>query len=85
LQHELYEDALTVLNEETILPIKDLQNEKIAYVKLVMLQIVVLLHLKKYTEVTEISDTNLDSLQLKLNKFTKVIIGHHTLILLKEL
>jgi hypothetical protein len=41
---ELYEDALTVLkNEETILPIKDLQNEKIAYVKLVMLQIVVLL------------------------------------------
>jgi hypothetical protein len=54
---------------------KDLQNEKIAYVKLVMLQIMFYCYLKKYTEVTEISDTNLDSLQLKLNKFTKVIIG----------
>jgi len=79
LQYELYENALTVLkNEEAILPIKDLQNEKIAYVKIGdATNSRFLSTLKKYTEVTEISDTNLDSLQLKLNKFTKVIIGYH--------
>jgi hypothetical protein len=33
--------------------------------------------LRKYAEVTEISDGNLDNLQLKLKEFTTVIIGYH--------
>ncbi|CAM2985103.1 glycoside hydrolase family 3 N-terminal domain-containing protein [Flavobacterium frigoris] len=80
LEYELYESALTVLkNEEAILPIKDLQNEKIAYVKIGdATNSRFVTTLKKYTEVTEISDANLDSLQLKLNKFTKVIVGYHS-------
>jgi beta-glucosidase-like glycosyl hydrolase/CubicO group peptidase (beta-lactamase class C family) len=80
LQYELYENALTVLkNEESIVPIKELQNEKIAYVKIGdATNSSFISTLKKYTEVTEVSDSNLDSLQLKLNKFTKVIVGYHT-------
>ena len=80
LQYELYESALTVLkNEEAILPIKELQNESIAYVKIGdATNSSFISSLKKYTEVTEVSDTNLENLQLKLNKFTKVIVGYHT-------
>lgn len=80
LQYELYESALTVLkNEESIVPIKELQNENIAYVKIGDGSNKGFIStLKKYTEVTEVSDSNLDSLQLKLNKFTKVIVGYHT-------
>lgn len=79
LQYELYENALTVLkNKNTILPIKNLENQKIAYVKIgdddndsfVST-------LKKYAEVTVIADDNLDSLQVKLKPFTTVIIGFH--------
>jgi hypothetical protein len=33
--------------------------------------------LQKYTEVTEIAGDNLESLQLKLNQFTTLIIGYH--------
>ncbi len=34
--------------------------------------------LKKYTEVDwKFTDTNIDSLQLKLKEFTTVIIGYH--------
>jgi beta-glucosidase-like glycosyl hydrolase/CubicO group peptidase (beta-lactamase class C family) len=80
LQYELYENALTVLkNEETILPIKLLENENIAYVKIGDAPNSSFVStLKKYTEVTEIADSNLDSLQLKLSKFSKVIVGYHT-------
>lgn len=80
LQYQLYENALTVLkNEEVILPIKELQNERIAYVKIGDASNTSFLStLKKYTEVTEISDANLINLQLKLNSFTKVIVGYHT-------
>jgi hypothetical protein len=67
------------------IPLKDLQNEKIAYVKVVMLQIVVYCYLKKYTEVHWVSDTNLDSLQLKLNKFTKVVLATYFWFSLEKL
>ena len=79
LQYQLYENAITVLkNRETILPIKNLDKQKIAYVKIgddnndsfVST-------LQKYADVTVVEDKNLDSLQVKLAPFTTIIIGYH--------
>ena len=79
LQYEIYENAITVLkNEAMILPIKELENQKIAYVKMGdATNSTFISTLKKYTEVSEITDANLDSLQLKLKPFTTVIVGYH--------
>jgi beta-glucosidase-like glycosyl hydrolase/CubicO group peptidase (beta-lactamase class C family) len=79
LQYELYENAITVLqNKNSILPIKELEDKKIAYVKMGDAKNSTFIStLKKYGEVTEISDANLDSLQVKLKAFTTVIIGYH--------
>ena len=79
LQYELYENAITLLkNENAILPIKKLENEKLAYVKLGDdNNTTFVTTLQKYTEITEISETNLDSLMVKLKPFSKVIIGFH--------
>lgn len=79
LQYELYENAVTVLkNTASILPIKNLESQKIAYVKLGDdTNDSFVSTLRKYTEVTEVSDDNLDSLQVKLKPFTTVIIGCH--------
>ena len=79
LQYELYENAITVLkNTGTVLPIKNLDKQKIAYVKIGDDNNDAFVStLKKYAEVTVISDTNLDSLQVKLQAFTTVIIGYH--------
>ena len=79
LQFELYENAITVLkNTNTILPIRDLANQKIAYVKIGdATSSAFVSTLKKYTEVTEIAADNLENLQLKLNQFTTVIVGYH--------
>lgn len=78
LHYKLYENAITVLkNEKEILPIKDL-NQKIAYVKLgedVNNDFVTTL--KKYTEITEVANTNIDSLNKELKKYDIVIIGFH--------
>ena len=70
---------MTVLkNKNEILPIKNLVNNKIAYVKLGDgTNSTFVATLKKYTEVTEVSDTNIDSLNHKLKKFNTVIIGIH--------
>lgn len=78
-QYELYENAITVLkNEEDILPITDLDNENLAYVKLGDdVNSSFLNTLRQYTEVTEISDPNIDTLLLKLKDYSKVIIGFH--------
>lgn len=80
LHYKLYENAITVLkNEKEILPVKNL-NQKIAYIKLgddVNSDFVTTL--KKYTEVTEVSGTDLDSLNSELNKYNTVIIGYHKL------
>ncbi len=78
LQYQLYEHATTVLkNKENILPIKKL-DQKIAYVKLGDdTNSTFVSTLKKYTEVVEVSDTNLDSLEVKLNEFKTVIVGYH--------
>lgn len=79
LQYELYENAVTVLkNEESILPIRDIENEKIAYVKLGDDgNSSFVATLKQYTEVTEISDPNIDTLLIKLKDYSKVIVGFH--------
>ena len=79
LQYELYENAITVLkNKEDILPIKNLENNKIAYVKLgddVNSSFVTTL--KKYAEVTQVTDEYLDCLMEKLVDYNTIIIGFH--------
>lgn len=79
LQYQLYENAITVLeNKQSILPIKNLENQKIAYVKIGDdNNNSFVTTLKKYTDVTVIADSNLDSLQVKLKPFTTVIVGYH--------
>ncbi|MFV8378082.1 glycoside hydrolase family 3 N-terminal domain-containing protein [Flavobacterium sp. LB3R33] len=79
LQYELYENAITVLkNTAAVLPIKNLEKQKIAYVKIGDDNNDAFVStLKKYAEVTVVADTNLDSLQMKLQPFTIVIIGYH--------
>lgn len=77
LNTHLYEEAITVIkNNDKLLPIKHLEKEKIAYIKLGddtgdtfynMLQ--------NFDNVTEVSKDNLD----KLNDYTLVIIGYHKL------
>jgi len=78
LQYQLYEHATTVLkNKDNILPIKNL-NQKIAYVKLGDdVNSTFVSTLKKYTEVTEVSATTIDSLLVKLKEYNTVIIGFH--------
>ncbi|WP_291104254.1 MULTISPECIES: glycoside hydrolase family 3 N-terminal domain-containing protein [unclassified Flavobacterium] len=79
LQYQLFENAVTVLkNKDKILPIKNLENNKIAYVKLGDGENSSFVStLKKYTEVTEVSSKNIDSLNVKLKKFDTVIVGFH--------
>jgi beta-glucosidase-like glycosyl hydrolase/CubicO group peptidase (beta-lactamase class C family) len=79
LQYELYENAITVLkNTASVLPIKNLESQKIAYVKIGDdTNDYFVSTLKKYVNITVISDTNLDSLQVKLKPFKTVIIGYH--------
>ncbi len=79
LQYQLYEKAITVIkNENTILPIKAIDKEKIAYVKLGSDNHLPFLEtLQKYADVQEVKHTNLDTLKLLLKEYTKVIIGFH--------
>ena len=79
LQYQLYENATTVLkNGGEILPIKDLVDNKIAYVKLGDdTNASFISTLKKYAAVTEVSAPTIDSLNVKLKEFSTVIIGYH--------
>lgn len=79
LQYKLYENAITVIkNEETTLPLQDYAKTKIAYVKLGEDSgNKFITTLKKYTNVTEVTHTNIDSLNVLLKKYDKVIIGYH--------
>ena len=78
LQYQLYENAVTVIqNKSNLLPIKNL-NQKIAYVKMGDdTNAMFLSTLKKYTEVTEVISDNIDTLNVKLKAFNTVIIGFH--------
>jgi beta-N-acetylhexosaminidase len=79
LHRKLVENSLTVIkNEKQLLPIRELENQKIAYVSLgddsgdafvSMLQ--------KYTKVTVVADANLDQLLEKLEPYNLVIFGFH--------
>ncbi|HLF51366.1 glycoside hydrolase family 3 N-terminal domain-containing protein [Flavobacterium sp.] len=79
LQYQLYENAVTVLkNKNDILPIRNLENNKIAYVKLGDdVNSPFVSTLKKYTDVTEVSNKNIDSLNVHLKDFNTVIVGFH--------
>jgi beta-N-acetylhexosaminidase len=79
MNFKLYENALTLLkNKDKILPIKRLEKEKIAYIKLGndshedFFQ-----KLNQFAEVTEIQSTNIDSVLVELEAYSKVIIGYH--------
>lgn len=79
LQYELYENAVTVVkNDNTILPIKELANAKIAYIKLGDFSGAPFLStLNKYTEVTEITVSNNDAVLEQLSAYNTVIFGYH--------
>jgi beta-N-acetylhexosaminidase len=79
LNFDLYENAITTLiNKNGILPIKEIEKEKIAFIKIGNDDASVFLEtLNKYTDVTEITQTNLDDVLVELKKYTKVIIGYH--------
>ncbi len=79
LQYKLYENAVTVLkNKDEIIPINDLSKTKVAYIKLGDDAGTTFLNtLKKYTEITEVSNSNLDSLLVDLKQFNSVIISFH--------
>jgi beta-glucosidase-like glycosyl hydrolase/CubicO group peptidase (beta-lactamase class C family) len=79
LHRELVEHSITLLkNEKDIFPIKNLEDKKIAYVKLgdsdhdYFLKM-----LQYYAEVDEVSGNSLDGLITKLNPYNLVIIGYH--------
>lgn len=79
LNYQLYENAVTVLkNDEEIVPIMQLENEKIAYVKLGDDDGSVYLNtLQKYAEVTEVQEDSLHLLTERLKPYSTVIIGYH--------
>lgn len=78
LHYKLYENAITVLKNDTeILPIKNL-DQKIAYVKLGDdTNSTFVSTLKKYTEVTEVINSDIDSLNQELKEYNTVIVGFH--------
>ena len=79
LSEVIFENAITVIkNKEDLLPIRKLEEKKIAYVKMgdddgsVFLK-----ELKKYTKVHEVASENLDELLVKLSAYNTVIVGFH--------
>lgn len=79
LKYELYENAITVLkNTNDVLPIRNIENKRIAYVKIGEDETGIFLKtLKKYADVTEVSDTDISSLNEKLKFYNQIIIGYH--------
>jgi len=81
LNQKLVANSVTLVqNKNNILPIKNLANNKIAYVKLGKKNdnTTFLNRLNDYTKVDVISGKNLDDLTQKLKKYETVIIGFHT-------
>lgn len=79
LYEELMENAITVVkNDKVILPLRDLETRKIAYVKLGDDNgSTFYSELKKYTKVHHIKADQLDELISKLQNYNTVIIGFH--------
>ncbi|AOW21920.1 glycoside hydrolase family 3 N-terminal domain-containing protein [Urechidicola croceus] len=79
LHRKLVENSITLIkNQDDIFPIRNLEQQKIAYVKLGeddntdFIQM-----LKKYTQVDVISADKLDGLMGLLAPYNKVIVGYH--------
>ncbi len=79
LNLEMYENAITVLkNEAEIIPIKNLDKEKIAYIKIGDGDNSVFVDkLKEYAEIDVIQTKNLDSVLVQIKNYSKVIVGYH--------
>ena len=80
LYQKLMENAITLVqNKNDILPIKDLELHKIAYVNMGEADASPFLKiLNKYTQVDSVSAYNLDELVSDLNQYNTVIVGLHT-------
>lgn len=78
LNYQLFENAVTVLKNDSFIPLQKLEKEKIAYVKLGDANHQTFIEtLKDFAEVKEITTFNLDTALIELKDFTKVIIGYH--------
>lgn len=79
LNEQLFENAITTLqNTDEIIPIKALNTEKIAYVKIGDDSSTVFInYLNEYTKVDEIEGSSIEIILSKLKDYTKVIIGFH--------
>ncbi|SHN02929.1 glycoside hydrolase family 3 N-terminal domain-containing protein [Polaribacter sp. KT 15] len=79
LHRELVKKSITLLkNINGNLPIRDLEKQKIAYVKLGDAENTAYVDmLKNYTKVDVVADKNLDGLITKLKPYNYVIIGFH--------
>ncbi|MBV7268314.1 glycoside hydrolase family 3 N-terminal domain-containing protein [Winogradskyella luteola] len=79
LYENLMESAITVLkNAKSLLPLRDLETKKMAYVSLGTDDgSVFLSELKKYTKVHEIKADKLDDLISKLQNYNTVVVGFH--------
>lgn len=79
LNYKLYENAVTVLkNDAETVPVQNLENEKIAYVKLGDDDGSDYVNtLRKYAEVTEIQEDTLKNLMVRLKDYSTVIVGFH--------
>ncbi|CAM4241643.1 glycoside hydrolase family 3 N-terminal domain-containing protein [Flavobacterium terrigena] len=79
LNLEMYENAITVLkNEEDIIPIKRIDQEKIAFVKIGDGDATFFIDkLKEYTQIDVIETKNLDSLLVEIKDYSTVIVGYH--------
>lgn len=79
LNTQMFQQMQTLIkNDHHTLPIKSLEKEKLAYVKFGDDKHDTFLEtLNHFADVEEVSDSTLDGLILKLNSFSKVIIGYH--------
>ena len=79
LHRELVKNSLTLVkNNNNDVPIRNLEKQKIAYVKLGDAPNDSFVNmLKKYAKVSVVSDTNLNELLKKLKPYNYVIIGFH--------
>ncbi|MCO4822934.1 MAG: serine hydrolase, partial [Flavobacteriaceae bacterium] len=79
LYEQLMENAITVVKNETdLLPLRQLEKKKIAYVKLGDDDGEIFFNeLQKYGKVHQITAQNLDELITKLKNYNTVIIGFH--------
>ncbi len=81
LNQKLVTNSITLVqNKENVLPIKNLVNNKIAYVKLGKKNnnFSFIKRLNDYTKVDVIESNNLDEILQKLKTYNTVIIGFHT-------